>query len=61
MNQSSHSSIDFKILEAVWLGNAVDYSILRIFGCPSYANVNNEKLAPRAISCMFIGYASKSK
>lgn len=26
----SHSSLDFKILVEVWLGNHVDYSILRV-------------------------------
>jgi len=56
-----HTSIDFQIPEEVWLGNAVDYSILRIFGCLVFANVNDEKLAPRAVKCMFFGYAYESK
>ena len=61
MNRSPHSSIDFKIPEEFWLGNLVDYSILRISGCPADAHVNDDKLAPRAIKCMFLGYASESK
>ena len=61
VNRSPHSSVDFKISEEVWLGNPVDYSILRIFGCPTYAHVNDGKLAPRAIKCIFLGYASESK
>jgi len=32
VNQSPHSSIDFKIPEEVWLSNPVDYFILRVFG-----------------------------
>ena len=61
VNRSPHTSIDFQIPEEVWSGNPVDYSSLRIFGCPVYAHVNNGKLAPRAVKCMFLGYASESK
>ena len=61
MNCSPHTTIDFQIPEEVWSGNLVDYSILRIFGCPVYAHMNNGKLAPRAVKCMFLRYASESK
>jgi len=61
MNRSSYFSTDFKIPQEVWSGNPVDYSILRVFGCSAYAHVNNGKLAPRAVKCMFLGYASESK
>ena len=61
INRSPHSSLNFKIPEEIWSGNPVDYSNLRIFGCPAYAHVNDGKLAPRAIKCIFLGYASESK
>ena len=61
VNRSPHNSIDFRILEEVLSGNPVDYSSLRIFGCPVYAHVNNGKLAPRDVKCMFLGYAYESK
>jgi len=61
VNRSPHTPIDFQILEEVWLDNPVDYSILRIFGCPVFAHVNDGKLAPRAVKCMFLGYASEYK
>jgi len=61
VNQSPHTSIDFQIPEEVWSGNLVEYSSLRIFECPVYAHVNNGKLAPRAVKCMFLGYACESK
>jgi len=61
VNHSPHSALDFKVLEEIWSGNPVDYSNLRIFRCPAYAHINNGKLAPRAIECIFLGYASKSK
>jgi hypothetical protein len=37
INRSPNSAIDFKILEEVWSDKPVDYSNLRIFGCPAYA------------------------
>ncbi|CAD6247489.1 unnamed protein product [Miscanthus lutarioriparius] len=30
--------------------------VLRVFGCTAYAHVDNGKLEPRAIKCMFLGY-----
>ena len=34
----------------IWSGKPVDYSNLRIFGCPAYA--------PRSQDCIFVGYGS---
>jgi hypothetical protein len=48
INYSPNSDIDFKILEEVWTDKPVDYSNLKIFGCPAYAHVKNGKLVPRA-------------
>ena len=61
VNRSPYSSFDFKILEEIWSSNRVDYSNMRIFGCPAYAYVNDGKLAPRVVKCIFLGYASESK
>ena len=33
----------------------------RIFGCTAYVDKNTGKLEPRAIRCMFIGYANQKK
>ena len=60
VNRSPHSSIDFKISEEVWSGNPVDYSVLKVVGSPAYVHAN-DKLAPRALECMFLGYGSESK
>ena len=54
VNRSPHTSIDFHIPEEVWSGNPIDYSSLRIFGCPVYAHVNNGKLAPRLSNVCFL-------
>jgi len=61
VNRSPNTSIDFQIPEEVWSGYSVEYSVLRIFGCLVFAHVNDGKLAPRAVKCMFLGYASESK
>ena len=34
---------------------------MRIFGCPTYAHVSDSKLEPRAIKCIFLGYATGVK
>jgi hypothetical protein len=38
-NRSPTARIDFKVPEEVWSGKPVDYSMLRIFGCPTYVHV----------------------
>ena len=41
INRSPSSAIDFKIPEEVWLGRLVDYSSLKIFGCPACVHVRS--------------------
>jgi transposase InsO family protein len=40
----------------VWSGSPADYSQLRVFGCIAYAHVDNGKLEPRVVKCIFLGY-----
>ncbi|KAK3033955.1 hypothetical protein RJ639_034119 [Escallonia herrerae] len=47
--------------EEVWSGKHANYEILRIFGCPAYAHVNDGKLESRAKKCIFLGYANGVK
>jgi hypothetical protein len=61
INHSPNSTIDFKILEEVWTSKPVDYSNLRIFGCPAYAHVNNGKLVPRAQNALLLAMVLLSK
>ena len=56
INRSPNKSIDCNILEDVWLGSPIDYSNLKIFGCPAYSHVNEGKLEPRTKKCIFLGY-----
>ena len=34
---------------------------MKIFGCPAYAHVDNGKLEPKSIKCVFLGYESNVK
>jgi len=41
----------------MWLGKAAsDYDMLRVFGCPAYYDVSNEKLDPQARKVVFLGF-----
>ena len=49
--------------EAMW-NETPDLSHLRVFGCLAYAKVTAPgqcKLEPRAIKCIFLGYANEKK
>ncbi|KAK3031474.1 hypothetical protein RJ639_035509 [Escallonia herrerae] len=61
MTRSLSTAIDCKTPEDVWSGKHANYGNLRIFGCPTYAHVNDGKLKPRANKCIFLGYASGVK
>lgn len=40
----------------MWSEQPANYSNLRVFGCMAYAHIRQDKLAARAIKCIFIGY-----
>lgn len=60
-NRSPYRSLDGKIHEEIWSGKNIDYSNLRIFGCPVYIHTSDGKLEPRVIKCTFFGYGSGVK
>ena len=58
-NSSLRTSLDEKVIEEVWIGNEVDYSRLRVFGCPAYALIAGEKISnldAKSRRCIFLGY-----
>lgn len=61
INRSPSIPLDKKTPIEVWSGEPADYSQLRVFGCTAYAHVDNGKLEPRAIKCLFLGYGSGVK
>ncbi|KAK1612928.1 hypothetical protein QYE76_036601 [Lolium multiflorum] len=61
INRSPCIPLDKKTPIEVWSGSSADYSQLRVFGCTAYAHVDNGKLEPRAVKCVFLGYGSGVK
>ena len=61
INCSPSNAIDKKTPQEVWSGTSANYSDLKIFGCPTFAHVDNGKLEPRSIKCVFLGYKSDVK
>lgn len=57
VNRSPSAAINQQIPQEVWSGQPVNYSGLKVFGCPAYAHVRDGKLEPRAKKCVFLGYA----
>jgi len=59
INRSPRASLGGKVPEEVWTGNAIDFSHLRIFGCPAYVHVPSDersKLDAKSKKCIFLGY-----
>jgi hypothetical protein len=61
INRSPSTAIVKKTLMEVWSGSPSDYSQLKVFGCTAYAHVNNGKLEPRAVKCIFWDIVQGSK
>lgn len=58
INLSLARAIEKKTPFELWYGMPVDYIDLKPFGCLTYEQVDNGKLEPRAIKCVFIRYNS---
>jgi hypothetical protein len=64
INRSPRAALDGKVIEEVWTGNEVDYSGLRVFGCPAYVHIPSEersKLDPKSRQCVFLRYGKGVK
>lgn len=61
INRSPSIPLNKKTPIEVWSDTPADYSHLRVFGCTAYAHVDNGKLEPRDIKCLFLGYGSGVK
>ncbi|GJX23943.1 retrovirus-related pol polyprotein from transposon TNT 1-94 [Tanacetum coccineum] len=54
--RSPSTALEKKTPVYLWSGHPVNYEMLRIFGCVAYSHVNQGKLKPSAIKCIFLGY-----
>ncbi|KAG7559229.1 Ribonuclease H-like superfamily [Arabidopsis thaliana x Arabidopsis arenosa] len=61
INRFPNASLKFKIPEEVWSGSKVDNSYLRRFGCVAYVHVQQDKMSPRAVKGIFMGYPLGTK
>ena len=60
-NRTPNASIEFKIPEEVWSGVKVEFSHLRRFGCVAYVHTVQDKMSPRALKGIFMGYPQGTK
>ncbi|GKB10958.1 retrotransposon protein, putative, ty1-copia subclass [Tanacetum coccineum] len=56
INRSPSTALEKMTPMDLWSGHPANYEMLRIFGCVAYSHVNQGKLKPRAIKCIFLGY-----
>ena len=56
INKSLSTTIGFKTPQEAWSGMNANYSELKTFGYIAYAHLKQDKLEPRALKCIFIGY-----
>ena len=57
VNRLPSSAIGGKTPLEAWSGKAAaDYDLLRVFGCPAYYHVKDDKLDPRAKKGVFVGF-----
>ncbi|KAL2248429.1 UNVERIFIED_CONTAM: Retrovirus-related Pol polyprotein from transposon TNT 1-94 [Sesamum indicum] len=56
INMSPSVPLLGKTPEHIWTGKIPDLSALRVFGCSAFVHQTVDKLEPRAIKCVFIGY-----
>ena len=63
-NRVSHSALEFKTPEEVYIGKKPEVSHLKIFGCLRYVHILKEKrtkLDPSRKKGIFVGYCEVSK
>ncbi|GJT27717.1 retrotransposon protein, putative, ty1-copia subclass [Tanacetum coccineum] len=56
INRSPSTALEKKKPMDLWSGHPANYEMLRIFGCVAYSHMNQGKLKPRVIKCIFLGY-----
>ncbi|RVW67898.1 Retrovirus-related Pol polyprotein from transposon TNT 1-94 [Vitis vinifera] len=54
--RSPSSALQFKTPQEKWIGKAANYQHLKVFGCTTYVHTKTDKLEPRAVKCIFLGY-----
>ena len=56
INRCLSTALDRNTPKEVWSGHPSNLDKLRVFGCVAYAHIRQDKVKPRALKCMFMGY-----
>ena len=56
INRCPLTGKDFKTLMEVWSGKPANYSSLKVLGDLAYAHIKLDKLEPRVVKCVSIGF-----
>ena len=61
INRCPSTAIGLKTPQEVWSRKPTNYLNLKVFRCTTYAHVKQNKLQPKALKCIFIGYPNGVK
>ena len=56
INRCASIALNFRTPDEIWSRHPPDYKKLKVFGCIAYAHIRQDKLEPRALKCIFLGY-----
>lgn len=56
INRCPSIALGMNTPKKVWSCHPADLDNLRLFGCVVYAHIRQDKVEPRALVCMFLGY-----
>jgi len=56
INKCPLTTLNFKTLEEIWSGHPPSLKQLKIFGGVAYAHIRQDKLEPKFVKCIFLGY-----
>jgi len=56
INKCPSIALNFKTPEEIWFGHPPSLKQLKVFGCVAYAHIRQDKLEPRVVKCIFLGY-----
>lgn len=61
INRSTSVAKGFKTPQEIWKGKKPDISHLRVFDCKAYSHIIKDKLEPRTLKCVILGYPKGTK
>jgi len=56
INKCPSTTMNFKTLEEICFGHPLSLIQLKVFGCVAYTHIKQDKLKPRVLKCIFLGY-----